>query len=295
MGSHDARERYRTHRGRVWGPDFANVDDRPSLMTATTLMAHFDAAPSLGSPGGSGVPHGTVLQRYELLNGNGGSVRAYLGGRQPDGVIQFGHWQELAAGDSFTTATVGSTDAAAKSDSGSTFTAGTDTTADDGFGVESDRQFDLLITSVTTAVSAAPTWDIEYWNGTAWANVTLLESSLTTFTDGTGEDMAHWIRPTDWSSVAPPEGFTDGRFAMRFRDAGGAGHNAAVLEWIRIGRARVTVPLIPANGAIMADEQDWPLSGNDERPIVVFNTQGAHRASVHFERTPVVRAPGEIS
>jgi len=247
--------------------------DRAVILGASALHGMLDIARTFGHR----------LKRVEIESASGVDARVWIGSRFRDDDIEFGTWVEVG-----TTFAPGTLDATLKSDAGSTDELGNDSTANDGIGIQAVRPFDWLVFSISTLSDGAVTWDIEYWNGSAWTNVTLLEGSLTALgvsTGATGEYLVLIQLPTDWAKFTNgdqpvADGFQPGFYGMRLREAGAA-TTAPEAQYIHIGRTRWHVPIVAAGGAYAADDQRAVICHLYDRPVVIFNQAAAHRVTFH--------------
>jgi len=79
------------------------------------------------------------------------------------------------------------------------------TGANDAFYFGMNDQFTLLMVDVTTAATATAagtTW--EYWDGTTWSALTVVDDSDSAngfATAGTGRYLVSWLLPTDWETT----------------------------------------------------------------------------------------------
>ena len=69
---------------------------------------------------------------------------------------------------------------------------------DDGFMIQSTKQFNFIIPVATQATTGSPVWVYEYWNGSAWTALPVLASFATNLVaDGTS-NVIIFATPLDW-------------------------------------------------------------------------------------------------
>lgn len=295
------QSRFRVHKGRVIGPDMANVYSNAVQTVATQGHVNLDNFPSVTS-GSSADTHGHVLQVLDIKNDSGADGRVYIGGQfvstttnpatgvtENDYLWGAGQWDNGAGGDDYTDDSVDAKDVGADD-----FPLQT-TTDNDGFVVHSTRQFSCIVIAVSDAfgpVGAAVVHEWQYWNG-AWTNLPLLNTPPNL--GAAVQDYAVIFgKPLDWAlttAAGPAEGIPVGRYAIRYRATtapAGGGADGADASRLFVGDVlRYPASLVPSGGALVANDIGWPISSQDEAPWAVLGVSAAAwEIAVGTERTP---------
>ena len=122
-----------------------------------------------------------------------------------------GQWDE-SAGPSYTDDTEDAQDAG--TNDFALFT----TTNDDGFVVQADDQFGIIGIDVTTAEAGSPVYVVEYWNGSAWTDLTTITEPAS-YT--AAEQLIAFAPPIDWTALASgdvpvdTDGLDAGKYAIK--------------------------------------------------------------------------------
>ena len=92
------------------------------------------------------------------------------------------------------------------------------TSANDGFWIASDEQFNKVVFTEAAAFTGAPVVSYQYWNGSAWSALTTV--SAPTWTDAKADKTLEFDIPTDWavtSSTVENASYITNRFSVRAR------------------------------------------------------------------------------
>jgi len=287
--------RYIVRNGRVTavGPDVANQINQGGITVAGDAHADITAFKHDDVPGDR---VGVVSWEVQIRNETGADRRVWLGGRFSDatGGGQFDIWsagQFVAATTTFTDDTTDAKDAGADDFALQT------TTNDDGFlvgggqqsGVNAPvaRRFNCIVVDVTTAytdaagalgsTSAEHNW--QYWNGSAWANLTLLTPGVD-LGFVAQEYAVVWQIPDDWAVYADGDvvGTDDrliGQYVIRYVNATAPDTAAADAGRVFVGMARKSFLLVPSGGSDVSDAAPIAMCSKDERVWMVMDGVGA--------------------
>lgn len=293
------QSRFRVHKGRVIGPDMANVYSNAVQTVATQGHVNLDNFPSVTS-GSSADTHGHVLQVLDIKNDSGADGRVYIGGQfvatttnpatgvtENDYLWGAGQWDNGAGGNDLTDDSVDAKSAAA-GDFPVLPLVGP--AANDGFVVHSTRQFSCVVVAISTAAvnnaGTVHTWT--YWNGGSWAALPLL-NTVPTFA-AIQDWPAVFGKPLDWNltTATPGEGVPAGRYAIRYQATGVVPGTIGLASRVFVGDVlRYPASLVPNGGALVANDIGWPISSQDEAPWAVLGVSAAAwEIAVGTERTP---------
>jgi len=260
------QSRFRVHKGRVIGPDMANVYSNAVQTVATQGHVNLDNFPSVTS-GSSADTHGHVLQVLDIKNDSGADGRVYIGGQ-------------------FVATTTNPATGVTEND----YLWGAGQWDNDGFVVHSTRQFSCVVVAISTAAvnnaGTVHTWT--YWNGGSWAALPLL-NTVPTFA-AIQDWPAVFGKPLDWNltTATPGEGVPAGRYAIRYQATGVVPGTIGLASRVFVGDVlRYPASLVPNGGALVANDIGWPISSQDEAPWAVLGVSAAAwEIAVGTERTP---------
>ena len=299
--------RFRVHKGRVIGPDMANVYSNAIETVATQAHANLDNFPA-GVGGRETDTHGHVLHVLDIKNDTGADARVCVGGQflstttnpatgvaEVDFLWGAGQWE-----DATTTLTDDSTDA--KSAAATDFAISTAAVSGDGYVVHSTRQFSCVVVGIgaTAQVNAVGTVQTyEYWNGSAWVALPLLNTAPL-YTAANTDYPVIFGKPLDWATVAVAsvpagDGIPVGRYAMRYRATGAAPTTAGIASRLFVGDVlRYPSSLVPSGSALQANNIAWPICSQDEAPWVVLGSAAAGlEVAIGTERTSFAGVLGD--
>lgn len=204
-------------------------------------------------------------------NRSGGAAILGVGFKIINGRWLAGQWDD-SAGASYTDDTTDAQDAG--TDDFPLFT----TTDDDGFVVQSLDKFGIIGITVTTAEAGTPTYVVEYWNGTAWADLLTIEEPA----DYTAAEHAIvFSPPVDWTALAAgdtpvdTDGLTAGYYAIKV-DASTAPTTAPIASDLWVAKLYDYKEAVADNAVlnvIPEDSRGYPLQAG-EQLIPYFGTAG---------------------
>lgn len=296
------QSRFRVHKGRVIGPDMANVYSNAVQTVATQGHVNLDNFPSVTS-GSSADTHGHVLQVLDIKNDSGADGRVYIGGQfvatttnpatgvtENDYLWGAGQWDDSAGGDDYTDDSVDAKDVGAD-DFHLLPAAGA--AANDGFVVHSTRQFSCIVVAIGATpqvnhVNTVQTYT--YWNGSSWAALPLLNTAPLYSVANTDYSVI-FGKPLDWAlttTTGPGEGVPVGRYAIRYQATNTVPGTVGIASRLFVGDVlRYPASLVPNGGALVANDIGWPISSQDEAPWAVLGVSAAAwEIAVGTERTP---------
>ena len=106
-----------------------------------------------------------------------------------------------------------------------------DTTNNDGFMVECQKQFGYLTFNITQAQSGSPVYSYQYWNGASWATLNTNQAPVYT---STGYVHIAFNPPVDWAKGDNGMGVNTG-FSVRVRSTTASGQ-AVTVSSARVAR-----------------------------------------------------------
>lgn len=151
-----------------------------------------------------------VIGSVEVGNSSGSDAPCGFGLEQQDAMWLAGQWDDSASA-SYTDDTTDAQDSGA--DDFALFTL----TNDDGFVVQSDREFNIVGITVSTAEAGSPVYAYKYWNGSAWTALTTLAAPDYS---GAGDTYLTFLKPHDWAALessdtpVATDGLTAGKYAI---------------------------------------------------------------------------------
>jgi len=298
----NSQSRFRVHKGRVIGPDMANVYSNAVQTVATQGHVNLDNFPSVTS-GSSADTHGHVLQVLDIKNDSGADGRVYIGGQfvatttnpatgaaDEDYLWGAGSWDDDDGAGASVYAQL--TDEAKSATADDFPIAGA--AADDGFIVHSTRQFSCIVVAIGATQQnnhANTVQTYTYWNGAAWAALPLLNTAPLYSVANTDYSVI-FGKPLDWalttSGVAALGGIPAGRYAIRYQATNTAPTQVGLASRVFVGDVlRYPASLVPSGGALVANDIGWPISSQDEAPWAVLGVSAAAwEIAVGTERTP---------
>lgn len=154
----------------------------------------------------SPVKQAVIVHQSDLANNSGSSAAMGWGYKLIDSKWSLGQW-DVSEAPEFVDDT---TDA---QDAGTGDVALFTTTNDDGFVVSASEVFNLVGLTISTAEVGSPAYVYEYWNGTAWDTLSLLQTPDYT---ATGDTAIAFANPADWAKGGDTgEGINADHYAIR--------------------------------------------------------------------------------
>lgn len=126
----------------------------------------------------------------------------------------------------------------------------------DGFAVQALTQFNMLVIPVSTAQAGSPTYSYQYYNGSGYTVLPVIES-VSTYTIANHYVVFH--APIDWAKGGPEgEGFDEDKYHIRVR-ATTAPSTAPLATEIIVGRFIAFDEALEDGAILVADYQSEPL------------------------------------
>lgn len=300
--------RFRVYRGRVMGPDLANIHSVGVQLTSD-IEADLGAVPTAGSE------HGYFLNHVSIDNGAASHV--FLGGRIPAANFTVAGW----------TGNVDTTGIDATDDKSRNLVINTQYA---GFAVHADRRFNTIVIDIDVGAQGDITDEFSYWNGSSWTalaqkdilcavkktgtenkvgptfeqgrncvlttNATIAANSIWEGeASDTGKLLLIFRSPDDWTATTAGQ-LTNvgvGRYVLRYRNTRAAAVSRVATstgaDGFKIGCATRSV-FWSLGDVVNGVDLNIPLTSVDEVPWVIWEKAGAaetadHKISVTLERT----------
>jgi hypothetical protein len=210
----------------------------------------------------------THLRFLELVNKSGGAITMGLGPVLDSSKWIAGQW--VNATPLFTDDTVDAQSAAANDFAATTLT------INNGLVVGATELFSTVRMNVGTAAGGSPIYDYAYWNGSAWAALTLVDTPVL---GSTGNQLMTFIPPADWAKTAAVvSGIPAGYYAVRIRCTTAPTTTAGLItqifvshafKWSKDGIAASASAVFDVAGAVLS------LNGLGESLMAYFGTANA--------------------
>lgn len=173
-------------------------------------------------------PYRHVCDLAKLYNATGGAVMAGIGPDILDAKIVGGQWDDGAGGDDFTDDTEDMLNSVAGDFALQTLV------NNDGVVMGATELWSAAIIFVSTAEAGGGTvHEWMYWNGVAWAALTMLQQPVFT---ATGQTILLFEPPSAWAvSATVGEGIPDGYYLIRYRATTAPAATAALAQMVNIG------------------------------------------------------------
>mgnify|MGYP001594522777 FL=1 len=178
-----------------------------------------------------------TLEWARLVNVSGGTIACGLGVHLPDSIAKLGSWVDATT--TFTDDTTDAQDADADDFTISTLT------NNDGHVIGGQVPFNAVSYDITTAeAGSVGTYQVQYWNGTAWTTITAYV--LPVFTP-VGEHVLVFPNPRDWVRGGSGTGVSASHYNIRVRATTAPGTTAAVAKRIHLARLELIHPALGNN------------------------------------------------
>ena len=191
-----------------YDPQFGSI---PIKYNSDTYFATNAAVATVGATTVRTVAAGkmTMLRYAELYNATGGAITVGLGKIVETANWIAGQWDDGAGGSDFTDDTTDAQDAGADDFALTGTGAG-----DDGYVIGATEIFSMVRFTIGVAEAGAPTYAYDYWNGSAWSTLTLVDTP--TYTNDSTDEYLTFVPPSDWTALASAEeGIPAGNYAIR--------------------------------------------------------------------------------
>ena len=217
------------------------MGERIALGQPNRLFGRVQTAVHLWAPPTSPFAYKVMVESARLQNNAGGAIACGLGAHLPDSLCKLGSWV-----DATTTFTDDTTDA---QDSGADdFTLST-LTNNDGHVVGCKVPFNAISYDISTAeAGTAGTYQLQYWNGTAWTTLTPLVMPVWTAVDT--EEVLVFAPPVDWAKGGSGTDVDDDYYNIRVRATTAPGTTAALAKRIHIARLELLGDDVANNGEL---------------------------------------------
>lgn len=162
------------------------------------------------------------------------------------------------------------------------------TTNNDGYIVQSPQRFNLVGLNISTAAAGgSPVYSYTYWNGSSWANLTLISTPAY---GSTGNQLLLFYAPHDWAvGGASGDGVDATKYAVRVRATTAPSGTAAAADTIWIGSMIDYQASLADKGRFdVAIPQEKPLlfqAGEGVLPYFAGTANAANSIFIHREIT----------
>jgi hypothetical protein len=216
------------------------MGERIALGQPNILFGRVQTVVHLWAPPTTPFTYKVLVEAVRLQNNAGGAIACGLGVHLPDSLGKLGSWV-----DATTTFTDDTTDA--QDSDADDFTIST-LTNNDGHVIGCKVPFNAVSYDITTAEGgSAGTYQLQYWNGTAWT--TLVPLVMPTFASQ-AEHVLVFAPPVDWVKGGSGTGVDSDYYNIRVRATTAPGGPAAVAKRIHLARLELLGDDIANNGEL---------------------------------------------